>query len=272
MGSHRSTWSGSIQLGLLNVPVTLAKATEDIREKGIKDVCGKHKIALSRNERCDSCLGPPESKAKGVEKSDGSFHVLSETQWNFIEGATKLSTLEILDVQPLDVLPLEYTTATYFIRPDKKAAGAAQPFRVLYEALERQDYGCVTKLANSSKQKLAVIRASRGVLLLQVVPHVAELREPGEQELAHNGVTPDAAMVDMAVQLLDSYRNPHVFDHADDKFADEGLKLREAAVEKVLAGEPEPEPAPEPKVEPAHGLMEALQASIDQHKGPRAKA
>ena len=168
-----------------------ARTTDDIREKGIKDVC-VHAGPLNKKERCDQCDGPPESKAKAIEQADGSFHVLSETQWNFIEGATKLPTLEILDVQPLDTLPLEFTTASYFIRPDKKSAGAVQPFRTLYEALERQGYGLVTKYANSAKQKLAVIRVSerKNVLLLQVIPHAAELRTPGAQELEHALQTP----------------------------------------------------------------------------------
>jgi non-homologous end joining protein Ku len=53
-GSPRTTWSGSIQCGLLNVPVTVGSAVTDSREKSLMDVCAKHHVPIDRSERCSS--------------------------------------------------------------------------------------------------------------------------------------------------------------------------------------------------------------------------
>lgn len=260
--SPRSMWSGAIRLGLLNIPVTLGKATRDERERGLKDLCAKHEVPVTRNERCshdDEC--PLDRKVKGVENSTGSYRILSSDEYEQIEQATKLATLDILDAQPLTSLPLEFSTASWWIRPTGK--GSEKSFAILVNALAQTGLGLVTKLANSSKQKLAVIVAIEGCLLLRQIPYRNELNLPGDAERAHFGVEVSDPEVDLAVQLLQQTKQEN-FDYAS--YTDRGMILRQEAIDRLLDGQEQERKHEKRDDAPADSLMETLMASIEKAK------
>lgn len=266
MASPRSMWTGLLRYGLLNIPVSVGKAWQDQRETSLKTVCSKHKTLIDRSERCGGCEGPPEGKLKAVEVN-GKFRPLNEAEYAAIEDATKSPTLDVLDAQPMAELPLIYATGTYFLRPDKKTPGAEKVFGLLVDALTQTGYGLVVKWCTSSRQKLCVIHTDGDVLVMRTVPMVDELREPGDQELAHTAGESDDQQVAMLVQLFEATRNSDGFDHA--AYEDEGLALRAEAVEKILAGKPGKK-APKPKAEQVPDIMATLQASITEKQKEKA--
>jgi non-homologous end joining protein Ku len=261
-GSPRTTWSGSIQCGLLNVPVTVGSAVTDSREKSLMDVCAKHHVPIDRSERCSSPekCDLSEGKLKAVNVGEGKLHVFSEAEISAIEDATKSSVLEVLDAQPLGKLPILYGCKTYYVRAEK---GAEKAMALLVASLEKCGFGLVTKLSNSSKQKLAVLHAHQEILFLTVIPMYADLRFPASKEKAHVGVSVDDTQVNMLVSLFEALRNDDGFEY--ESYEDEGATLRKAAVDRVIDGE-----AP-PKIEPvvtknADDTMAMLEASIEEMK------
>lgn len=262
MASPRSMWSGALSLGLLTVPITIGKTWADEREPNMLTVCAEHKAKIDRTERCganhsDCTL----TKAKAVQLADGTFHTFSDNEISAIEEATKSDALTVLDVQPVYEFPIFFGTGTYYLRPDKKAGSTAeQSFALMVAALERTDYGLLVKWCRSARQRLAVVHHFDGVLLLTTLPFATEWRAPGDQEFAYKNSASFAheSMVDTAVELLDQMSSP---DFTYDSYADEGLRLRTEAVEKILGGEPVPERI-EQTEQVVPDLMAALRASV----------
>jgi DNA end-binding protein Ku len=260
MASPRSFWTGSLRLGLMNIPVSLGKGSNTTREKALTTVCAVHGTPPDRSERCDECGGPPASKQKAVQLGDGTYRKFSENEIIAIESASENEALDVLDVQPVNQIPLHYAIGTYFVRPKDRAA--TQAFKILFEALERNNLALITKLCTKSGQKLCVIHPVQGVLMLQQIPMWVDLREPGEAELAHEHVEADDKAIDMAVQLLEAVRNPDGFEW--EGYSDEGLRLRQEAVDRVLEGHTEPVPEAQP--EPVADIMDQLAESISKIK------
>lgn len=263
MASPRSMWSGTISLGLLNIPVTIGKSWADEREPSLRDCCSCHGLPIDRTERCTVTNEPPQGKQKGVEFDGEQWKLLSENEYADIENATKSDSLSILDVQPAYDLPLEYGTGTYYVRHDKKAKGVPiENFSTLVATLAQGDRAAVVKWCRNARQKLAVLHVQDGLLLLTTIPFASELREAGDQEKAHHAVKPDPALVTMMGTLFDAVASEG-FDH--EAYKDEGLRLRAEAVEKILSGEKMQE-KPKPKENVAEDLMAALRASIAEQK------
>jgi len=114
MSSPRSMWSGTLRLGLLTVPITLAKATSEQREKALVTVC-EHGVPINRSERCgageETCT---LSKSKAVQVGEDEYRTLEPNEYLAIEDSTKSDTLDVLDVQPLRELPLIFGMGTYY--------------------------------------------------------------------------------------------------------------------------------------------------------------
>lgn len=262
--SPRSSWSGSLTVDLLTIPVTLGKATKDVREKSLVTVCECHHQPVDRAERCgvDGESGP--RKVKAVDVGDGTYRVLKDDEYAHIEESTKSSMLEILDAQPLDTLPLAFGMGSYYVRAKKDDRAAAGALAALTLGMAKTGFGCVVKLCKSAKQDLAVLHCYRGYLLMTLVPFVENFVRPGDQERAHMRVDVAERTVERVADLLREIRNPEGF--AYDDYADEGLKLRQRAVDSVLAGEKLKE-VPEKIEADATNIMDALLASIEARKG-----
>lgn len=278
MASPRSMWSGTIRLGLIPIPVTIGKAWQDQRETGLRDLCSEHGVPVDRTERCSSsakCNLP--AKVKGVQLPSGGWRKISEAEMVQIEADTKADTLDILDVQPVYDLPMEYGTGTYYIRFDQKAKGFdAGPFAHLQATLVKNDLGMVVKWCSSTRQRLAIIHGrDDGALLLTTIPYVNELREATGTELFHMQEAIDENVVKQMADLLGTLSQPE-FKHS--AYADEGQKLRSAAVDKVLkgeGGEQKQDGGQEDGQKKVPDLMAQLQASIAEqnlHKGEEQKA
>ena len=265
--SPKSMWAGSLRLGLLNVPITIGKAAQEQKEKGLVTVCADHKVPINRSERCGAGAKDCSlTKSKAVQKADKSYHVFSPAEVSSIEDSTKSDTLDVLDVQPLNDLPMEFGMGTYYVRADKKVRGSEQAFSILALALAKTRMGMVAKLCRSASQKLVVLHASEGMILLTQIPMLAELRKPGDDERAHWKVEPPTAQIDLLVDLLNQTRNSSGFDWA--AYEDEGYRLRTEAVDRVLAGDVSDEADEQPveETQQATDLMQTLMASIEKNK------
>lgn len=268
MASPRTMWKGTISFGLLSIPITVGKATGEQREHSLVTVC-EHGAKIDRSERCgaghEDCT---LTKSKAVCTDEGSddvpatYHVFSTAEIDAIEESTKDDSLEILDVQPVKALPMEFSMGTYYLRPEK---GAEKSFALLHAALATTRLGMVTKWCRSATQSLCVIHASEGMILLTKIPFMAEIRKPGDNERKHWKIDVPEKQIALAIDLLNENRSK---DFAWDGFIDEGYRLRSEAVETVLSGEGLPESDDEKDdAEPTQdsdAIMAALMGSLGQ--------
>jgi non-homologous end joining protein Ku len=272
MSSPRTMFSGSIKLGLLNIPITIGKATEDGREHGLSQVCDHSDdgriVRIDKSERCEICGGRPQHKAMAVKLPDSDeYRIFDTNELTAIEDATKSSVLKILDAQPLSKLPLLYSTGVYYVRHNVKSKTDAEAFATLAVTLSKNRMGLVCKWGNSAKEKLCVITSDRGVMMLRVIPFVDSIRPASSVEREHFSVKVNPKAMTKMDAFLHEISNPEGFAYAN--YSDQGLALRQAAVERVLAGEKPNRPAPpKPEVEPMDldAMIEAAMADVLEQK------
>lgn len=268
MASPRSMWSGSITLGMLNVPVTIGKTWADEREPSLRDVCECHGLPIDRTERCSVTKEPPTGKTKGVEKADGTWHKFGPNEVEAVEQATKSDTLAIEEVRALYELPIEYGTGTYYVRfapPKKGSTAGLDAFALLVKALG--DNGAVVKWCRSATQKLAVLHVNEhGHLLLTQIPMLNEWREPDRMESAHHSVEVDPKLLKMAQKLLAS-KTPKSEEFDWGAYRNEGIDLRSNMVEKILGGQKLEQKQDDEKPTPGD-LMQTLLGSLELSDDP----
>lgn len=239
MASPRTAWSGAIRFGLLTLPVTIGKASDETSQSGLVQVCYHGDAAgafkISRNERCEECGGTPKNKQMAVEV-DGGYRLFDDSDMADIEAATKSEILEIDDVQPLNTLPLILSKGAYFVRHNESAKGSdPEPFATFVLALKKMNSGAVVKWGSSANDKLCVLSADGGILMLRVIPMVANIRPAGTQERLHWKTKVDQRKLDMMIELLGEIRNEDGFKYA--KYENNAFKLRSAAVDAILRNE-----------------------------------
>jgi non-homologous end joining protein Ku len=239
--SPRTMWTGTIELdSLVTIPVNIGKAFSDTRESSLVTVCDHRKeanevVPVDRSERCKRCEGPPKNKVHAVEVEEGVYRIFEESEFESIEAATKTQILKVLDVQPLSKLPLMYSTGCYYVRPDMKVKGAnAKPFKALCLALAKDNLALVAKWGNSSRQKLVVISVVDGVMILCTLPFVEDIRPAAKMERAHWSQEIHTREFEKVGELLTEI---HKRGSRWSEQYDEGLRMRQEAVEKILNDE-----------------------------------
>jgi non-homologous end joining protein Ku len=105
-----------------------------------------------------------------------------------------------------------------------------------------------------------VISAEAGVLILRTIPFLNEIRVASKQEREHFKSKVDQRTVDKMTELLREVQNKNGFQYA--AYSDDGLKLRSAAVDRIVAGQ-KPEQLEQPEDQPEQvDVFAALEAAL----------
>jgi DNA end-binding protein Ku len=257
--SATATWSGTIAFGMVAIPVSLYAATE-------KHTVRLHEIHTADGSRVEHrrfCAAegreiPYDEVGRGVALPDGRMFPLSEDDLARLPLPT-MHTIRVLGfIDPQDVVPISYDRA-YYIAP--AAPDADRPYALLVDVLSRTKLVAMAKVAIRSRERRAVVRPYRGLLLLQTLHWRDEIRDPGE--LAH--LVPavpfsdrERRLAEVVVQEMtgvDDSEDHDAYAHALDQLV--------AAV--ASGGEPVEPPQPEPAVD----LMTALQQSVEEARSAR---
>ena len=246
-------WSGCISFGLVTIPVQLYAATEE-RGAGFHQVhtCGgriRHRRVCQREDR----EVPQDEILRGWEAPDGRTVVLSDEDLDRLPLPTKRVAEVLGFVGDQDVDPITYATP-YYAGPD---GGAAQrPYALLVAALARHGMVALCKVTLRTRERLAVLRPHRGVLVLHTLRWPQEVRDPGD--LASAAPVTDRELT-LAEVLMDTLAGVDLAELHDD--------YAEALEQLVAAKAGNSELAESPTPVPAVDLVAALEASIRAASG-----
>jgi DNA end-binding protein Ku len=268
--SPRSTWSGFIELGLVNIPVSIAKATgepekvSDVVKEIDYDETTKTIDLISRNERNARTGKPVANKQHAIQLEENRWFLIDSEDWKAVEEATKTPTLKITETHPINRLPMIYSQATYYVRHDAKSKVQPVALANLIAAMTKDRIGMICQWGSSHRQKLCVLSAESGVMIMRVIPHLTEVRVASKMERSHMAVKPDPKLIDKFSELLGEFRTEK-FNYS--VYADEGLKRRRAIIKKVLKGEKFKEPEQENPID----VFEALEIALAERAAKRDK-
>ncbi|MGH3030533.1 MAG: Ku protein [Gaiellaceae bacterium] len=264
----RTIWNGSLNFGLVNIPIGLAVAQQrkDVAFRTLHRECGtpiKQKRWCPHHERDVEA----DELVKGWEFSKGQFVVVEDSDLEAV-ALQRSQSIDIAKFVPLDAVDPLYFDRTYYLAP-ADAVAQRRPYVLLLKAMQEAGMGAVGTFVLWGKENLCLIRPLGDSLALETLFFAEDVRSRAEIDEAVEETEVNEPELEMARQLVQSLVGE--FDPAE--FENAYRRELRAMLEAKLAGEeiavPEPA-APAPVID----LMEALKQSVAQaqrEKGPARK-
>jgi DNA end-binding protein Ku len=262
----RTIWNGSINFGLVNIPIGLAVAQQrkDVAFRTLHRECGtpiKQKRWCPKHEREVEA----DELVKGWEFTKGQFVIVEDSDLEAVALERSQSIDIVRFVRTDDVDPI-YFDRTYYLAP-ASAVAQRRPYVLLLEAMKQTGLGAVGKFVLWGKENLCLIRPLGDSLALETLFYAEDIRARAEIDEAVSETDVNEAELGMAVQLVESLSG----DYDPGEFRNEYRDELRAMLEAKLAGQEISRPEPVTPV-PVIDLMEALKKSVAQAKGEREPA
>jgi DNA end-binding protein Ku len=271
----RTIWNGSINFGLVNIPVGLALATKpgakqsDVSFRTLHRECGtpiKQKRWCPVHDR----EVPAEELVKGWEVAKGEFVFIEDEDLEAIMVQDDSRAIEISRFVPLDEIDPVFFDRTYYLGPSSTPA-QRRPYVLLLRAMQESGMGAIGRFVLRGQENFALIRPRGEALALETLFVAEDVRSQAEIEEAVEGTEVKDAEMELARQVIDSLAGD--FDPSD--LVSEYRRDLRAMLEAKLAGEEIKVPEPVEEEAPVIDLMEALRQSVSEaqkQRKPAAKA
>jgi len=251
---RRSIWSGSITIGLVNVPVKLYSM---IYDKGIA-FHFLHKVdgqPLKYVKMCtkDDKIVPWNEVVRGYEVSKNEYITLDNKELAEAkpESDNRIRISKFVDYFSVDPV---YFDKTYALMPEK----SKDAYSLLLAALERKNKAGAGRITLRTKEYPALLHAYKGTLVLTTLRYAYDVVDPQDFEEVQKLSEPEKAELDMAVKIVSDLSGE--FDISE--FEDTYMKRVEELIAQKVKGEKIHIEKP-PEVE-AKGLMVALRETLKQ--------
>lgn len=260
----RPIWSGIIGFGLVNIPIKIYSASE---ERGLNfhylrkgDLCPikYNKVCQANGEEV-----PYKDIVKGYEFEKGRFVIFEEEDFKKIS-PRRSQMIEILEFVKRDEIDPMLIEKPYYIEPEKNAGKA---YAILSKALGKSDKVGIAKFVMHTKEYLVMIAVDRGVLILNQLRYVSQLRKADELQIPAKVEVTDKE-TDMALQLIGQLSGTFKAEKYKDTYSSEIRKMVEQKM-KGKAFEVRREEMPMPTALP--DLMAKLKESLELAQKEKAR-
>jgi DNA end-binding protein Ku len=258
----RAIWTGSVNFGLVNVPVGLFSATEDRTvhfnqfQRGTSDRIRYKRVNERTGEEVDY-----KDIVKGHDVGGGDYVVVEPEELEAIAPG-RSRTLDITGFVDLDEVDPIYFQKTYYLAPQGEQY--ARTYSLLLRALQDTNRAGIATFVMRGKEYLTALRAEKDVLVLETMFFADEVRDTADLQLP-SGADFRGKELTMARQLIESMALPWRPEDYADSFrekVEDLIAAKRKGEQVVTEGEP---PEPTKVVD----LMEALRASVESAKSQR---
>ena len=261
----RTIWNGSINFGLVNIPIGLAVAQQrkDTSFRTLHRECGtpiKQKRYCPVHERDVEA----DELVKGWEFAKGQFVLVEESDLEAV-ALQRSQSVDIVRFVPTEQVDPIYFDRTYYLAPAGPEA-QRRPYVLLLRAMQDAGMAAVGKFVLWGKENLCLIRPLGESLVLETLYFAEDIRPRAEIDEAVEETDVKDPELAMARQLVESL----VGDFDPEEYKNEYRSELRAMLEAKLAGQEiaRPEPAPEA---PVIDLMDALKQSVAQAQHDKGK-
>jgi DNA end-binding protein Ku len=260
----RAIWKGSINFGLVFIPVAVYPATREektsfkqLRKADLSPIRYK-KVAEADDQEVKA-----EEIVKGFEHEKGKYVVLSDADFEQVK-IESTNSIEITDfVEQAQINP-KYFYKPYFLEPQK---GGEKGYALLHRALVETGKLGIAKVAIRSREYLAAVKPDGFFLILELMHFAHEVLEPETLKSAEGPeVTPRE--LEMAKQLIGALAS----DWNPAKYEDGYQKALNEVITAKLSQQPLAAPAAKPKGDMGADILSVLQASLARFEGPTKTA
>jgi DNA end-binding protein Ku len=267
----RALWKGAISFGLVNVPVELHSAEK--RHELEFDMLDKRDMQPVGYRRINKKTGkevPWEQVVKGYEHAKGKYVVLTDA--DFREANVKATqTIDILSFVQIDEIPVIHFDSPYYLLP---ARGGAKGYTLLLQTLEQAKKAAIGQVVIRTRQRLAAVMPSDGMLVLCTLRYGYEIRARDELDAsAPKKAAVSGKEVEMALHLVKEMSEPFSPQQYKDTYREDlmaRIRKRAKAGRTETVEQPEKAAATRPSAE-VIDLMSLLKESLHKAK-PRENA
>lgn len=256
----KAIWKGSINFGLVNIPVKLYSAIENSALD--LDMLDKTDLASIKFKRVNENTNkevPYSQIVKGF-LLDGKYVVLTDKDFD-AASPEKSKIIELEQFVNLAEIDTIYFSNSYFLEPE---ASGKKAYNLLLKSLQKSKKAGIGKFVLRTAESVVVIQPYQNVLIASKIHFSEEIRKTTELKV------PDAAVSDkeiaMALSLIDQFSEP--FDAT--KFTNEYTEALLKIIKQKAKGEKiKPSPL---KVthKSSDDLLEQLKASLETKGKKRA--
>lgn len=261
----RAMWKGNISFGLVNIPVSLYKATEE-QKTSFRTLHQACHTPIQYKKWCPNCQQEVEIQEtiRGYEYTPDNYVLITQDDLNQLPLPT-LRTIEILHfTEKENVDPIYYQNA-YYLGPREYGD---KPYKLLYQAMKQTNKVAVAKVAFRNKEHLAILRLYQDCLLMNRIYYPSEIRAieevPGISKMTQAQIS--EGELEMAQKLITEISKD---------FRDDYQSNYEEALQSLIQQKVEKQEIAHPKFQTEDDnvvdLMEALQQSLDQSKKTEKK-
>ena len=199
----RTIWNGSINFGLVNIPIGLAVAQQrkDTAFRTLHRECGtpiKQKRYCPFHERDVEA----DELVKGWEFSKGQFVLVEESDLESV-AVQRSQSIDIIRFVPVEQVDPIYFDRAYYLAP-AEAEAQRRPYVLLLRAMQEAKVGAVGKFVLWGKENLCLIRPLGDSLALETLYFAEDVRARSEIDEAVKEVEASKAELQMAAQLVES--------------------------------------------------------------------
>ena len=251
---RRSIWSGSVTIGLVNVPVKLYSM---IYDRGI-NFHFLHKVdgqPLKYVKMCtkDDKIVPWSEVIRGYEVAKNEYVTFDKKELDAAkpESDSRIRISKFVDYFSVDPI---YFDKTYALMPAKNQ----EAYILLLRTLERKNKAGAGRITLRTKEYPALVHTYKGALVLTTLRYAYDVVNPQDFEEVQKLKEPDKAELDMAIKIVSDLSG----DFDINEFEDTYMKRVEELIAQKVKGEKIQIEKP-PEVE-AKGLMVALRETLKQ--------
>ncbi len=263
----RPLWKGSINFGLVSIPIQLETA---VREKTVSfHMLSKDGTCRLRRKLYCPDTGKEfdyEDTARGIEVAKDQYVLVNEKEIAAIK-PEKGRSIEIEQFIELTELDPIYFDSVYFITP---AENSGKAYKLLHEAMKETNRVGLARFVMRERQNLAAIRVMGDGLVLHTLHYQDEVLSlddalPGTLAKAK----PAAKELTVARQLVDALTKPLDLSTFKDDYREELEQLieRKKTGKKTVAVADDHDDAPMPRTV---DLMDALKRSLSAGRSTRS--
>lgn len=266
----------TLSLGLINLPVSVASATESASDVSFSlHNNGNPVEQVYRDKVTGDVVGTKAACGRAVNTGTAKAPNLvpvSEDDITAINEDTKLADIPVLDIIDVSeaVGQAHRITGMYYFQMSK--GGSPNTMKLFVDVLKDTGKAFVAKWTPRTRQELLVIRAvtdtdtGENILVGHSYAFASDMRKPDEAVRAHLAGKYTEAEKAMAVQLIEAMAGEPKY--ALETAADEAIPRRQELVDQAMKGALDIPDAPQatPQQEKNTALADALSQALAQVK------
>jgi DNA end-binding protein Ku len=274
-------WEGSIQFGLVEIPVVLRPAEQgDELKTTMLDRRDLSPVGYRRYNKKTGEEVPWEEIVRGFEVDDDRYVVLTDEELEKADPKTT-KTVEIVEFVDASEIDPAFFDRPYYLEPKRRGS---KSYALLRETLRRTGKIGIARVVLRTRQYLAAVTVRGPALVLNLLRYAHELRDPGQLDVPaeqSRDLKVSPAELRMAEQLVQGMSEPWKPEQFHDDYRDQVLEL---VRHKARTGKVRTIRAPGAGEKPGKviDLMSMLKRSVEQardsrpapaaRKPPRARA